>query len=180
MSDDPEAQEGDGQPGKKSKAMLFGLVGALVLGGASFYGVYSGMIPLPFGGAGEIANPAMSGGHGEGAMDGHAGMVDQAPYMDAAFVTMEPLVISLGATAKSRYLQVVLSIEVEPGREAAVTAVTPRINDVLNTYLRAVDEREFEVPRAMMRLRAQMLRRVQLVTPPGAVRDLLIQQFVLN
>ena len=56
----------------------------------------------------------------------------------------------------------------------------PRINDVLNVYLRAVDERDFEVPRAMVRLRAQMLRRVQLVTPPGAVRDVLIQEFVLN
>jgi len=181
MSDDPEAQAGDGQPKKKSKAMLVGLVGALVLGGASFYGVYSGMIPLPFGGPEGMANPAMSGGHGAGAMAEHAGdTVDRVPYREAAFITMEPLVISLGATAKSRYLQVVLSIEVEPGSEAAVSAVTPRINDVLNTYLRAVDEREFEVPRAMMRLRAQMLRRVQLVTPPGAVRDLLIQQFILN
>jgi len=31
----------------------------------------------------------------------------------------------------------------------------------------------------MERLRAQMLRRVKLVTPEGAVRDLLIQEFVL-
>ena len=71
-------------------------------------------------------------------------------------------------------------IQVEPGREADVTGVTPRIVDVLNTYLRAVDERDLEIPRSMLRLRAQMLRRVRLVSPPGAVRDVLIQQFVLN
>jgi hypothetical protein len=32
----------------------------------------------------------------------------------------------------------------------------------------------------MLRLRAQMLRRVQLVAPAGTVRDVLIQEFVLN
>jgi len=32
----------------------------------------------------------------------------------------------------------------------------------------------------MERLRAQMLRRVQLVAPPQSVRDVLIQDFVLN
>ena len=37
----------------------------------------------------------------------------------------------------------------------------------------AVDER-------LVRLRAQMLRRVQMVTGEGRVRDLLITEFVLN
>ncbi len=179
MSDDPE-EAGEKKKKKKSKAMLIGLVGALLLGGASFYGVYSGMIPLPFGGAEpEAAHGPAADAHADGAQE-HGEVAAAARYTPAAFVAMEPLVISLGATARSRHLQVTLSIEVEPGTESEVTAVTPRINDVLNTYLRAVDEREFEVPRAMLRLRAQMLRRVRLVTPPGAVRDVLIQQFVLN
>ena len=56
----------------------------------------------------------------------------------------------------------------------------PRIVDVLNTYLRAVEVRDLEEPAAMARLRAQMLRRVQVVTGEGRVRDLLVTEFVLN
>ena len=50
----------------------------------------------------------------------------------------------------------------------------PRIQDVLNSYLRAVEVRQLEDPSALLRLRAQMLRRVQIVTGEGRVRDLLI------
>ncbi|MFL9503735.1 flagellar basal body-associated FliL family protein [Rhodopseudomonas palustris] len=39
---------------------------------------------------------------------------------------------------------------------------------------------EIEDPSAMARLRAQMLRRVQIVTGEGRVRDLLITEFVLD
>jgi flagellar FliL protein len=56
----------------------------------------------------------------------------------------------------------------------------PRIQDVLNTYLRAVDVEDLEEPAALLRLRAQMLRRVQVVVGDGPVRDLLVTEFVLN
>ena len=56
----------------------------------------------------------------------------------------------------------------------------PRVLDVLNTYLRAVDVRDLEQPSAIPRLRAQMLRRIQVVTGPDRVRDLLITEFILN
>lgn len=177
MSDtaNPEA-DGEEPPKKKSKILLFGLVGALLLGGASFYGVYSGLIPLPFGD--EQANDAKAGA-------GKKAAEVKDPYSNelaetAAFVPIEEIIISLGPEAQSRHLRLSVSLEVEPGEEAAVTALMPRVMDVLNTYLRAVDERDFESPRSMLRLRAQMLRRVQLVTPDEAVRDVLIQQFVLN
>jgi hypothetical protein len=61
-----------------------------------------------------------------------------------------------------------------------VTLLKPRILDVLNSYLRAIDTAAIEDPQAMARLRAQMLRRVQIVTGEGRVRDLLITEFVLN
>jgi flagellar FliL protein len=56
----------------------------------------------------------------------------------------------------------------------------PRILDVLNSYLRAIDVASIEDPQAMARLRAQMLRRIQIVTGEGRVRDLLVTEFVLN
>ena len=56
----------------------------------------------------------------------------------------------------------------------------PRILDVLNGYLRAVEVSQLDDPTALIRLRAQMLRRVQIVTGEGRVRDLLVTEFVLN
>jgi flagellar protein FliL len=56
----------------------------------------------------------------------------------------------------------------------------PRITDALNTYLRALEARDLQQPAATVWLRAQMLRRIQLVTGEGRVRDLLITEFVFN
>ena len=58
--------------------------------------------------------------------------------------------------------------------------VEPRVMDVLNSYLRAVEVSDLEDPSALISLRAQMLRRIQLVTGEGRVRDLLIMEFVLS
>jgi flagellar FliL protein len=52
--------------------------------------------------------------------------------------------------------------------------------DVLNGYLRALEPREIEDPAALMRIRAQMLRRVQVVAGGDRVRDLLVMEFVVN
>ena len=176
MAEEPEVEEDtDEPPKKKSKAMLFGLIGAVVLGGVAFFGVYSGMIPLGGGGGDKDAHEDGSGGkvaEDHGYKGAKAGPV--------AYVPLEPMIISLGPEARSKHLKLTVQIEVVPEASGEVTGLLPRIADVLNTFLRAVDERDFEVPRAMMRLRAQMLRRVQLVTPEGAVRDVLIQEFVLN
>ena len=160
---------------KKSRGLLFGLIGAVALGGASFFGVFSGMIPLPFGDSGAKQTDA---GPDSGQMAKDA--ASEYTGSSASFVPMRELIISLGPNSRARHLKLVMTIEVTSEAEEQVTALAPRIRDVLNTFLRAVDERDFEVPRAMARLRGQMLRRVQLVTPPGTVRDLLIQDFVLN
>ena len=180
MSDEQvDAGAEEEAPKKKSKGLLFGLIGAVLLGGGVFYGVYSGLVPLPFG---EKPAPAddYAGGDGGKADEESVGTASLADPGPTAFVPLEDFVISLGPDARSRHLKLVVSVEVQPDSLSSVTEVTPRIMDVLNTFLRAVDERDFETPRAMIRLRAQMLRRVQLVTPRDSVRDLLIQEFVLN
>ena len=159
----------------KSKLLLIAGVLALVAGGGGFFAVYSGLLVLPFGGGGE-AGRATAAGHGGEAGD-HARA--RAPVEPGAYIHLEPLILSLGPQSESEHLKITLTLEVGLGREAEVEAVMPRVIDILNGFLRAIDEREFELPRSMERLRAQMLRRVKLVTPEGAVRDLLIQEFVL-
>ena len=176
MTDTPDPAVEDEPPKKKSKALLFGLIGAVLLGGGAFFGVYSGMIPLPFGDDGAKTAEKAAEGEAEDEEDHYS---DPAK-MAVAFVPMDEMVISLGPDATARHLKVKVSIEVEPGTEADVQTIAPRIADVLNTYLRAVDETLLDNPRSMTRMRAQMLRRVRLVAPQGAIRDVLIQEFVLN
>jgi flagellar protein FliL len=153
----------DAAPRKKSKLpILIGLVLFLVLGGGGFYAVYSGML---FG-----TSATASAESGAGAAD----------LPDIAFVAIEPLVISIGDTAAARHLKFTSSLEVNHGGEEEVTALLPRILDVMNGYLRAVDPKDLEDPSALVRLRAQLLRRIQLVTGEGRVRDLLVTEFVLD
>jgi flagellar protein FliL len=175
MSEAPEPAGGTA-PGKRKRGRLLivALPLALLGGGAAFFAVFSGLVPPAFLGSGETAS-GTAGGDGAAPLEREAGAA-RSP----GFVAMAPLVISLGPEARARHLKIALAIEVDPERAAEVEAIRPRIADVLNTFLRAVDAGVLERPRSMARLRAQMLRRVQLVTAPGAVRDVLIEEFVLN
>lgn len=164
------------QKKKKSKLLLFAGLAALLAGGGGFFAVKAGLLDSVLS---KTAPNAAKGGPGDHG-DASAGAGASGGGGPAAFVVLDPLVISLGPESRSKHLKVTLAIDVTPGREMEIQAQIPRVLDTLQGYLRAVDEREFEAPRSMERLRAQMLRRVQLVTPTGAARDLLIQEFVLN
>ena len=166
MADSEEIVDGEEDaPKKKSKKpLLIGLVLALLLGGGGFYGVYSGMILG--------APPAQE------QVAVHESPINSLPPI--AFVPIDPLIISLGPRAGNRHLRFRAQLEVNPDYQADVEKLLPRVLDVLNSYLRAVDLRDIEDPSALINLRAQMLRRIQLVTGEGRVRDLLIMEFVLN
>ena len=103
-----------------------------------------------------------------------------SPLVDLAFVPLPPMVIALGDSSANRLLRFQAQLEVAPDDQDAVSHLEPRIMDVLNTYLRAVPIEDLESRRALVRLRAQMLRRIQIVTGGDHVRDLLITEFVLT
>lgn len=154
----------EGEPKKKSKlGLVLGMVIALALGAGGFIATYTGLI-------GGSADPAAE----EMSPEAHA----ELPPV--SFVELDPLIISLGSANKSRHLRFHGSLEVVPGHEAEVSSLLPRILDVLNSYLRAVDLEMLEDPTALIKLRAHMLRRVQLVAGDSRVLDLLILEFVLN
>ncbi len=99
---------------------------------------------------------------------------------DVAFVAVDPITISLGPRSTARHLRFASQLEVSSSHAEEVRLLLPRISDVLNGYLRAVELVQLEDPSALMRLKAQMLRRIQIVTGEDRVRDLLIAEFVLN
>jgi flagellar FliL protein len=154
----------EGAVTKKSKRpLLVGLVLMIAGGGGGYYAASSGMIPG-------------LGGTERG--QEHEAEVGALP--EIAFVPIDPVVVSLGPDAGSRHLKFTAQLEVAKPHAEEVAMLMPRILDVLNSYLRAVAMADLEDPAAMMRLRAQMLRRVQIVTGEGRVRDLLVTEFILN
>lgn len=143
---------------RKPMALILGVVAAAILGGGAFYATYSGIVLGPP----EKVTP------------------EQEKLSGIAFVPLEPLVISLGENGRNQHLRFAAHLEVAKAYADEVQMLQPRILDVLNGYLRAVDLKDLEDPTALIRLRAQMLRRLQIVTGEGRVRDLLITEFVLN
>lgn len=142
------------RPQRRGRALLAGAMLAVLLAAGGFHAARSGLILAPSGAA--------------------------APAARIAFVPLPPVVVSLPPGAGASHLRLTAQIEVDPDRVEEVASLTPRLLDVLNGYLRAVDSRDLQSPPALVRLRAQMLRRVQLVAGPGRVRDLLVTEFVMN
>ena len=163
------------------KGLMVGVILALIGGGGGFYATYSGMVSSLLGG-GDGHETAASDSHGDAsAEDGHAAPDGYGMSSGSTeFLPLESITISLGPRGQSRHLRFSAQLEVNPEHSADVSHLMPRIMDVLNIYLRALDPHELEEPAALLRLRAQMLRRVQIVTGPGFVKDLLVMEFVLN
>ncbi|MEM8751877.1 MAG: flagellar basal body-associated FliL family protein [Pseudomonadota bacterium] len=156
--------EGDGEAKPKSKLpLILGLVLLLLGGGGGFFASYSGAIALPFGGGG-----------GDTAED------KPAELLGVAYVSLDEMIIPLSENARARYLAFKADIEVDAADAPAFEEIKPRIVDVFNTYLRAIEESDLEAPSAAARLRAQLLRRIRVVAAPAEPRDLLITTFILK
>ena len=173
------------------KPLILGLVLAMVGGGGGFYAASSGLIPLGSGAGGGSGMEKEVQSNGTDAMStdsngmntqSRAGMREEMPMAigDIAYVEVDPITISLNASQSVRHLRFRAQLEVNAEFEDDVMALVPRVMDVMNSYLRALELSDLTGPLALARLRAQILRRVQVVTGTGRVRDLLIMEFVLN
>lgn len=163
-------EEGDVEEPKRKKGLLIPLLIGVILaaagGGGGFWAVTQGPLapPDPEEHAEEV------GVHDE----------EHSAPVDVAFVELETIVVTLGAEASNRNLIFTAALEVAPDYEDEVIELTPRVLDVLNSYLRVISISELSEPTSLARLRAQMLRRIQVVTGTGRVRDLLVTQFLVN
>ncbi|MFQ6550789.1 flagellar basal body-associated protein FliL [Aestuariibius insulae] len=156
-----ETEDTDIPAKKKSKLpLVLGLVLALAGGGGAFYAIWSGMLLAP-----EMEETAQT----------------PAELLEpVAFVSLDPIVISLPRSSAHKHLRFRAEVEVEPAYQEEVAALKPRIIDVMHTYLGALEPEQIEMPGALARLRGQMLRRLRVVAGEGRIRDLLIAEFVLD
>lgn len=151
---------------KGKKGLILGIILALIGAGAGFGAVKFGLIPNK---NETDANPA----------DAEI----SAKVKDAenvTFVEIEPILITLNGGAAGRQLKFRTQLEVSEQHAKDVERITPRIVDVMNSYLRALTLDDLRDSLALVRLRSQLLRRIELVAGTGVVRDLLVMEFVLN
>ena len=165
-----ESQDTKGDtPTKTSrKPILLGLGLALLGAGGGFYATQAGILPGMQATMVKDEKP-----------DQASPPLGQENYPDVSFLEVDPLIISLNTEAGG-HLRFRAQLEIAPEAEKEVQHLMPRVVDVLNGYLRALDLADLQDTAALTRLRAQMLRRVQVVTGGNRVKDLLIMEFVLN
>ena len=152
------ADEKSGGLGKVGWIAVLGL--ALVFGGGGFFVSWSGMLATADKPAEEYKAPETD--------------VAEVP----SFLELDPLMIAVGGAGSVRQLRFRAFLQVDPSK--GVETLQPRILDIFATYLRAVSVDRLEDPTGFLTLRAQLLRRVQLLAGPDAVEDLLIIDFVIT
>ena len=161
-----EGADGEEAPARSRKPLLIGLILFILLGAGGFYATFSGMLSLA----------SVLGGNGD------AEHVEAEPVEGPvfAFAPIGEIVIPLGPKANSEFLILEAEIEIAPEDKEAVEAQMPRIRDLFNTYLRAVEARDLEAQDATLRLRAHLLRRLTVLLEPLEPRDLLFTTFILR
>lgn len=140
------------------RVTAFMLPAIVLLGAGGFLAGYSGNV-LPW--------------HSDGATARDLGT-------EHVFVSLAPVIVNLGSLGSGRHLRLTAEIEVTPTARGAVKRLEPRIRDVMNGYLRALDPAQIEAAGALVRIRLHLLRRIEMIVGPDRVRDLLITEFVVN
>ncbi|XAT59093.1 flagellar basal body protein FliL [Rhodobacteraceae bacterium IMCC1335] len=99
---------------------------------------------------------------------------------ESAFIELDPFKVSIGDASTDRHLLFAAQLDVPRDKMRQVIHLKPRITDVLNTYLRALDLDDVRHPAALTKLRGQILRRVQLIVGDDNINDLLIMNFLIK
>jgi len=79
------------------------------------------------------------------------------------------------------YLKLTVTLEIEqPDAKALVEPVLPRVIDQFQTYLRELRAEDIRGSAGMMRLKEELLRRVNLALAPLPVRDVLFKEMIVQ
>jgi flagellar FliL protein len=159
-----DAAEIDVPPPKKSKLpLLLSLALLMAGGGGGFMLVKTGII----------------GGKTSEVDETHVA-AEAVETAEVAFVALDPMVITLSSGSNRQLLRFTAQLDVNPAAVEEVEKIKPRIVDILNGYLRALEVEDLEAPAALVKIRSQMLQRVKIVAGDGRINDLLVMEFVLN
>lgn len=192
----PAVADGEeGAPAKKKLPLLFIIIPAalVVLGGGGAAAFFL-MKPKPAEAeaAGDHAKPEKKdakaekkgGDHGggkEGEADAAAGKIAAGPD-GVTFYTLPDLIVNIqSADGRPTYLKLKLTLEMKDAELAThLQGEAPRMQDMFQGFLRELRPEDLAGSAGSYQLRAEILRRVNLIAAPGKVDAVLIEEMLVS
>jgi flagellar FliL protein len=99
-----------------------------------------------------------------------------------AFYDMPDIVVNIqSADGSPAYLKLSVSLELAQADEkAALAAVTPRIVDQFQSYLRELRVDDLHGSAGVLRLKEELLRRIDVAAAPYPVKDVLLKEMIVQ
>lgn len=104
------------------------------------------------------------------------------PAEHATFVDIPDLIVNIqSADGTPAYLKLVVALEIDqPEAGTLVEPVLPRVVDQFQTYLRELRVDDIRGSAGVMRLKEELLRRVNLALAPLPIRDVLFKEMIVQ
>lgn len=192
VTDGETAEGGDIAPKKKKLPLLFIIIPAALIvlgggGGAAF------LLMQPKAAAAEGGHGEKAGGHakaekkggGHGAATGEAnpalGVISEGPD-GVTFYTLPDMVVNIqAADGRPTFLKLKLTLEMKDAALAEhLQAEMPRMQDMFQSFLRELRPDDLAGNAGTFQLRAEILRRVNLLAAPGKVDAVLIEEMLVQ
>jgi flagellar FliL protein len=171
---DTTGEEGEGEEGSggSKKKLLLILIPVLLLaigGGLFFTGVIGGS-----------SDEVVAEHAEEGDAHGEEGEGTDVPA-NAAFFALPDFIVNLSSNTGSRFLKLKVQLEIENEVDLpAIEAITPRVIDQFQTYLREMRVEDLKGSAGIYRLRQELLYRVNIAAHPIKVKDVLFQEMLIQ
>ncbi len=182
-----EGVEGDAAPKKKKPPLLLIIIPAalVVLGGGGAAAFFM-MKPKSADTHGEAPAAPAEGGHGKS--DKKGGEIDPALGKVAAgpdgvtFYTLPDMVMNIqSADGRPTFLKLKLTLEMKDARVATrLQSEMPRLQDMFTSFMRELRPEDLSGSAGTYQLRAEILRRVNLIAAPGKVDAVLIEEMLVQ
>ena len=113
---------------------------------------------------------------------GHNAAASELPPEHAAFFDVPDIIVNIQtADSTPAYLKLAVSLELDSAEaRAAIEPVMPRVVDQFQTYLRELRVDDVRGSMGVMRLKEELLRRVNLAAAPTPVRDVLLKEMIVQ
>jgi len=195
VSDAPDGEDG-ATPKKKKIPLLFIVIPAALVvlgggGGAAFFLMQPKAASADEGGhgaenkgGGHEKKAEKGGGHGApagGTADASLGVITEGPD-GVTFFTLPDMTVNIQAPdGRPTYLKLKLTLETRDAHVAEqLQAEMPRMQDMFQGFLRELRPEDLAGSSGTFQLRAEILRRVNLIAAPGKVDAVLIEEMLVN
>jgi flagellar FliL protein len=150
------------------KLILFIILPLLLVAGAVaglwFSGVLSSLLP----GGGEKAEPVAASG--------------PQPAAQTVYWDLPDILVNLRTDGpRPQFLKISISLELERAEDrAAIERVMPRVTDTFQVYLRELRADQLQGSAGLIRLREELLSRINAAVRPARVKDVLFKEMLIQ